>query len=64
MMYPVVPCILLCHAMLLCCTVLVLCCRVVPCSPKVGVVQWVEGTQPMMDYLAAGQRREGGACAR
>ncbi|WIA20841.1 hypothetical protein OEZ85_005192 [Tetradesmus obliquus] len=38
--------------------------RVVPCSPKVGVVQWVDGTQPVGDYLSEGAMKEGGACAR
>eukprot|EP00882_Tetradesmus_deserticola_P032872 GHRQ01037507.1.p2 GENE.GHRQ01037507.1~~GHRQ01037507.1.p2 ORF type:complete len:118 (+),score=53.93 GHRQ01037507.1:229-582(+) len=38
--------------------------RVVPCSPKVGVVQWVDGTQPIGDYLSEGAMKEGGACAR
>ncbi|KAF6252289.1 hypothetical protein COO60DRAFT_542235 [Scenedesmus sp. NREL 46B-D3] len=38
--------------------------RVVPCSPKVGVVQWVERTQPVGDYLSEGAMKEGGACAR
>eukprot|EP00879_Flechtneria_rotunda_P006073 GHRR01006386.1.p1 GENE.GHRR01006386.1~~GHRR01006386.1.p1 ORF type:complete len:3169 (+),score=1435.50 GHRR01006386.1:1331-9508(+) len=38
--------------------------RVVPCSPIVGLVEWVEGTVPMIEWLAAGSQREGGACAR
>ncbi|WIA41124.1 hypothetical protein OEZ86_004751 [Tetradesmus obliquus] len=38
--------------------------QVVPCSPKVGVVQWVDGTQPVGDYLSEGAMKEGGACAR
>eukprot|EP00775_Hariotina_reticulata_P004991 gene4991-5233_t len=38
--------------------------RVVPCSPVVGVIEWVEGTMPLSDYLAAGERRNGGACGR
>lgn len=38
--------------------------RVVPCSPMVGVLEWVEGTAPLGDWLASGPLREGGACAR
>lgn len=40
--------------------------RVVPCSPLVGVVEWVEGTTPFTDYLLGEKKNyyAGGASAR
>lgn len=40
--------------------------RVVPCSPLVGVLEWVEGTTPLTEYLL-GERKNsygGGMSAR
>lgn len=40
--------------------------RVVPCSPLVGVLEWVEGTLPLTEYLLGDRNTNyaGGACAR
>lgn len=39
--------------------------KVQPFSPASGVLQWVDDTQPMMDYLmGAGRDRNGGAHGR
>lgn len=40
--------------------------RVVPCSPLVGVLEWVEGTSPLTDYLLGDRTTlySGGASAR
>jgi hypothetical protein len=40
--------------------------RVVPCSPLVGVLEWVEGTSPLTDYLLGDRNTlyNGGASAR
>ncbi len=40
--------------------------RVVPCSPLVGVLEWVEGTSPMTDYLLGekSSNYSGGASGR
>lgn len=42
--------------------------RVVPCSPLVGVLEWVEGTTPMTEYLLGSREANppysGGASAR
>ena len=33
--------------------------KVVPCSPSAGVVEWVEHTLPLIDYLAGEEGGEG-----
>jgi ataxia telangiectasia mutated family protein len=40
--------------------------RVVPCSPLVGVLEWVEGTTPLTEYLLGDRSNlySGGASAR
>jgi len=40
--------------------------RVVPCSPLVGVLEWVEGTLPLTEYLLGDRSSSyaGGASAR
>lgn len=40
--------------------------RVVPCSPLVGVLEWVEGTTPLTDYLLGDKscNYSGGASGR
>ena len=40
--------------------------RVVPCSPLVGVLEWVEGTLPLTEYLLGDRNTNyaGGASAR